>query len=653
MTTSVSLLIVEDDEDDYALVLDAIAEIVTCEYDVTWAQEYDDGVALLLSRDFDICLLDHRLGAKTGLELLREVRGRGCETPIVFLTAQTEREIDVEAMKAGASDFLSKLDSNAAQLERSMRYAMERSHSLRELRELNSELRVARNQALKSSIAKSSFLASVSHELRTPLNAIIGYSELILDVLEVDRHEADPLVSDIHADISRIHDAGSHLLALVSDVLDLNQIESGRLSIQPGPVDVPALVRETVASVGSLANTNHNRIVLRCPPEVGTVTADATRIRQILVNIIGNACKFTRDGEITVDVSRRPMTVDDRGGRDRVDADDLEVIVFAIRDTGIGMTPEQLTRLFASFSQADESIGRRFGGTGLGLAISRRLARMMGGEILVSSVFGEGSLFTVELPSDIRGALESGAGGLAAASALDMPRVGPPTALLIGRNAGFLSELRERVLDETAEVILETDLGAVAAITNLAPAHVVVALDSSDGAALVTLTHISADLGRGALSVALLDPSGHFGLNLDVAGVVSRRVDRDRLVKAIRSAAPEVEAPTPVYSNGEALREDVAELLDGEAVVADRASAALFLVDLTAPGAADTYALAAQPGGEGPRRPVLLLAPASLSESATIRADLEFRPLVERYGLPRGRLIDELAARVRRKLAKR
>ncbi|MCA9657213.1 MAG: response regulator [Myxococcales bacterium] len=651
MTTSVSLLIVEDDEDDYALVIDALAEIVICEYDVTWAQEYEEGVELLLTRDFDICLLDHRLGAKTGLELLREVRGRGCETPIVFLTAQTEREIDVEAMKAGASDFLSKLDSNAAQLERSMRYAMERSHSLRELRELNSELRVARNQALKSSIAKSSFLASVSHELRTPLNAIIGYSELILEVLEVDRHEADPLVSDIRADIRRIHDAGSHLLALVSDVLDLNQIESGRLSIQPGPVDVAALVRETVASVGSLANTNHNRIVLRCAPEVGTVTADATRIRQILVNIIGNACKFTRDGEIDVEVERRRMVASDRGGRDG--AGDLDVVVFTIRDTGIGMTPEQLTRLFASFSQADESISRRFGGTGLGLAISRRLARMMGGEILVSSVFGEGSVFTVELPSDIRGFLESGTGMRAAASSLDMPRVGPPTALLIGRNAGFLSELRERVLDDTAEVVLETDLGAVAAVKNLTPAHVVVALDSSDAAGLVTLTQIAAGLERGGLTVVLLDPSGHFGLEIEAADVLSRRLDRERIVDAVRRAAAPGDAPTPIYANSEVLCEDVAAMLDGAAAAADRESAALFLVDLTAPGAGDTYALAAGLGSDERRRPVILFAPGSLSECAAIRADVEFRPLVERLGLPRGRLIEELGAKVRRQLAKR
>jgi signal transduction histidine kinase len=652
VTTSVSLLIVEDDEDDYALVIDALAEIVICEYDVTWAQEYDEGVELLLTRDFDICLLDHRLGAKTGLELLREVRGRGCETPIVFLTAQTEREIDVEAMKAGASDFLSKLDSNAAQLERSMRYAMERSHSLRELRELNSELRIARNQALKSSIAKSSFLASVSHELRTPLNAIIGYSELILEVLELDRHDADPLVSDIRADIRRIHDAGSHLLALVSDVLDLNQIESGRLSIQPGPVDVAALVRETVASVGSLANTNHNRIVLRCTEDVGMVTADATRIRQILVNIIGNACKFTRDGEIDVEVERRRMVDSDRGsGRDG--AGDLDIVVFTIRDTGIGMTPEQLTRLFASFSQADESISRRFGGTGLGLAISRRLARMMGGDILVSSVFGEGSVFTVELPSDIRGFLESGAGGRAASSTLDMPRVGPPTALLIGRNAGFLSELRERVLDDTAEVVLETDLGAVAAVTNLAPAHVVVALDSSDATGLVTLAQIAARLERGAVTVVLLDPSGHFGLGLEAAEVLSRRLEHERLVEAVKRAAPSGDGPTPIYSNSEGLCEDVAAILDGVAVATDRASAALFLVDLTAPGAADTYAVAASLSADGERRPVLLFAPGSLSECAAIRADVEFRPLVERFGLPRGRLVEELGARVRRKLSKR
>ncbi|HRI07081.1 MAG TPA: ATP-binding protein [Nannocystaceae bacterium] len=651
VTPSIALLLVEDDEDDYTLAMEAISEIVTGSYEVTWVQEYEEGVRQVLSGDFDICLLDHRLGARTGLELLREVRAKGCDVPIVFLTAQTEREIDIEAMKAGASDFLSKLDFSAAQLERALRYAMERAVSMQELRELNAELRVARNQALRSSMAKTSFLASVSHELRTPLNAIIGYSELILEVLEDEPQGEDVLVRDIRADVRRIHDAGSHLLALVSDVLDLSKIESGRLAVNPGPLEVAPLVSDTLAALGSLVDANRNTLTTVCPPTCGAMFTDATRLRQILVNLVGNACKFTHDGAIAVTVSRQPAA----------SAEEPDTVSFSVRDTGIGMTPPQMERLFESFSQADETINRRFGGTGLGLAISRRLARMMGGDITVESVFGEGSTFTLTLPADLRRGARSGPTGPTTAPGPEVavPGVGAPGVLLIGRNAGLAAEIRERV-GESAEVIVEADAAqALGSLETLAPSQVVVEVDVDAPETLVALARVAAAKGRGERPVTafLLAASGLFGFVFEAAEIVTRPVDPVRVVRAVERAAG-AGAEVRVLSNDAALRDGLGEILTGAGFTvvptgSDARAFPLFAIDLAAAGAFSTYVFARGDDGEAMSRSIVLVAPAALGPGKAVDPDVELRPLVEHYGVPRGRLVEEIAASVRRGLAAR
>ncbi|MCB9752385.1 MAG: response regulator [Myxococcales bacterium] len=654
MAKTIALLLIEDDEDDYTLAMESISEISACDYEVTWVQDFDEGLGRLLAEGFDICLLDYRLGARTGLELLREARARGCETPVVLLTSQPGREIDIEAMKAGASDFLSKFDLDGAQLERTLRYAMERASSLRALHDLNVELRTARNQALKSSLAKSSFLASVSHELRTPLNAIIGYSELILDVLDDARPEEEPapevedargLLSTLRRDVRRIHDAGAHLLALVSDVLDLNKIESGRLSVVAGAVELEPLVRETLASLGPLVEANANALTLRCPAPLPGVVADATRLRQILVNIVGNACKFTRDGVIDVELRRRPASADERA-RAKATSAALDIIEINVRDTGIGMTPAQLSRLFDSFSQADESISRRFGGTGLGLAISRRLARMMGGDIRVTSVYGEGSTFTLEIPSDIRGFLRPSATRVADGGPL--PRVGPPLVLLFGDNAGFLAELGERLRADSLEAVVETDARAVtASIEHLAPAAIVTALNTGDPMSLATLASV-AETGADARSLTtyLLEPSGRYGVVLEASGILSRRRVGERVEAMLERAGVPADAPLQLLSNSEALQRELAAALAarGRAITTERdASEALLFIDLAAPGVFSSYAFA---GDAGPRA-LFLVAPAERDAAARVDVNAELRPLIDHLGLPRARLLGRLGDLVR------
>ena len=243
-----------------------------------------------------------------------------------------------------------------------------------------SELLDARRQAEAASSAKSQFLANVSHELRTPLNAIIGYSEMLVE--QAEEQELEGFTSDLQ----KIRAAGRHLLTLINDILDLSKIEAGKMDLHPETLDVRALVEDVVSTARPLAEANGNRLELRCADGVGTMHSDLTRIRQVLLNLISNACKFTRDGRILLDVE-----VERRDGGE-------EGMVLRVSDSGIGMTTEQMGRLFEAFSQAEVSTAAKYGGTGLGLAISRRFCRLMGGDLAVESEVGKGSTFIVRLP---------------------------------------------------------------------------------------------------------------------------------------------------------------------------------------------------------------------------------------------------------------
>ena len=239
---------------------------------------------------------------------------------------------------------------------------------------LRRELERARDLALAATRAKNSFLAEVSHELRTPLNAIIGYTELLLE-----DSEAPSLVGDLQ----RIGTSAQHLLDLVNDILDLAKIEAGKFTLHLEDLDLAALLTSVEAACRPGQRSNNNTYVREVEGALPRLRADATALRRVLINLLGNAHKFTRGGKISLHVGR-----DADAGR----------VVFVVRDTGIGMSDEQLQRIFDAFSQADPTISRRFGGTGLGLMLTRQLVRLMGGEISVTSSPGVGSAFTVALP---------------------------------------------------------------------------------------------------------------------------------------------------------------------------------------------------------------------------------------------------------------
>jgi signal transduction histidine kinase len=242
---------------------------------------------------------------------------------------------------------------------------------------LFAEIEDKSRQLAEASQHKSQFLANMSHELRTPLNAIIGVTEML-------REDAEALKQDIEP-LDRVLGAGRHLLALINDILDLSKIEAGRMELQLEPFPLAPLIANVVKTIEPLAAKNANQVAVQCDAEIGTLHADQMRLRQALLNLTSNANKFTDHGTITIDARQRQ-----EGSRDWV--------TIAVADTGIGMTPEQMGKLFQEFSQADASTTRKYGGTGLGLAISKRFCQMMGGDITVESEPGRGSTFTIRLP---------------------------------------------------------------------------------------------------------------------------------------------------------------------------------------------------------------------------------------------------------------
>ena len=249
-----------------------------------------------------------------------------------------------------------------------------------ERRRYEEALTAARDQAEAMSLTKSAFLASMSHELRTPLNAIIGLTEMM--VTNAARFGTEKALEPLR----RVNAAGTHLLSLINEILDLSKIEAGKLELNPERVNLARLIDEVVGTAGQLAEKNQNRLTVEAQENVGSLTADSLRLKQILLNLLSNACKFTKEGEVALRVRK---VADGRGW-----------VELAVADSGIGMTADQQAKLFQDFTQADSLTARRYGGTGLGLAITRKLARMMGGDVTVTSEPGKGSVFAVRLPGD-------------------------------------------------------------------------------------------------------------------------------------------------------------------------------------------------------------------------------------------------------------
>ncbi len=301
------------------------------------------------------------------------------------IRAAKEAGGEIGSLTDGFNEMLQQIEIREEQLRR-RNDDMEKEVIARtaELVALNSEVTAAKERAEYASRAKSEFLANMSHELRTPLNAIIGYSELLEEeMLDLDREAALP-------DLKKINTAGKHLLGLINDILDLSKIEAGKAQLFVESFPIRTMIDEVVSTVQPSIGQKQNTLKVHCSADLGSMEGDLVKIRQILFNLLSNACKFTDKGDIWLESARRKGPEGDE-------------ILFWVRDTGVGMTPDQISRLFRPFHQADASTARKFGGTGLGLAISYRFCRMMGGDITVESKPGEGSAFSFRLPASAKG----------------------------------------------------------------------------------------------------------------------------------------------------------------------------------------------------------------------------------------------------------
>jgi signal transduction histidine kinase len=265
-----------------------------------------------------------------------------------------------------------------------------------ERRHAEEEVVKAKEIAEAANKTKSLFLANMSHELRTPLNAILGYSEMLQEEA-VERK----LEGEFDADLAKINGAGKHLLAIINDLLDLSKIEAGKMELFLETFDLAKMIGEVASMVRPMVEKNANTLHIQGAPDLGVMHADQLKVRQSLFNLLANAVKFTCEGNITLEVDRQ--SIDGSGW-----------IVFRVTDTGIGLSPHQIVKLFKDFTQADPSTTRNFGGTGLGLVLTRRFCQMMGGDVTVCSVLGEGSVFTIKLPAGLSEAKREAPDGIAA-----------------------------------------------------------------------------------------------------------------------------------------------------------------------------------------------------------------------------------------------
>ncbi|TNE91645.1 MAG: response regulator [Deltaproteobacteria bacterium] len=402
MTTPGSILLVDDSE--LALELTKVV-LEDAGYAVKTALSGEEALDAIDRSPPDVVVCDLHMSDMSGLEFVGDPLVATSGIPVIVQSSDDNVSAVLDAVRQGVFEYVIK----SADLEpliaavrracahrrvvvenRSLRASMQERLSeaqqardaleqeVAERRRAERELAEAHRRASEASSAKSRFLASMSHELRTPLNAIIGYSELVREELhDIDVHDAD-------ADLARILGASRHLLSLVNEILDLSRIESGRLETNIEPVAVRSLVDDVSTTVTPLAAKHGNRFVLEAGDHLGVVFTDAGRVRQILLNLLGNAFKFTESGEVRL-VARRDEGVNPR-------------LVLQVSDTGIGMTEAQCARIFQPFVQAEASTASRFGGSGLGLAISQQLCRLLGGDLAVSSTPGEGSTFTATFP---------------------------------------------------------------------------------------------------------------------------------------------------------------------------------------------------------------------------------------------------------------
>ncbi len=400
----------------------------------------------------------------------------------------------------------------------------EMSRALGVFRDNARDIQIAKDQAIDAraeaeaaSRAKSSFLANMSHELRTPLNAIIGYSEILAEDA-TDRGD-EPAVQDLQ----KIQSAGKHLLGLINSILDLSKIEAGRMDVYLEPVNLTKLIDEVRALVQPLIEKNSNRLAIDCAPDIGSMRTDLTKVKQSLINLLSNAAKFTQNGEIGLAVTRQAAPSGDTH------------VLFKVSDNGIGMTEEQMGRLFEAFAQADSSTTRYFGGTGLGLAITRRFAILLGGTIGVTSKPGAGSTFTLDLlDQSFNAAAQSG-------SPIETADIGPDgaalTVLVVDDDPAVHDVLTATLAKKGYRVLHARDGAQALDILRKTPADVVtldVMMPNVDGWTVLGAMKSDPALAHIPVIMLTIVDDRNLGYSLGASEFMTKPVDRDRLLALVR-----------------------------------------------------------------------------------------------------------------------
>ncbi|MFL6823206.1 MAG: response regulator [Xanthobacteraceae bacterium] len=395
---------------------------------------------------------------------------------------------------------------------------------------------------------KSQFVASMSHELRTPLNAIIGLTEMM--VTNAARFGTEKASEPL----KRVHRAGQHLLGLINQVLDLSKIEAGKLELNPESVNLAPLIDEVVGTARQLAQQNKNNLVVEAQEKLGMLTVDPMRLRQILLNLLSNACKFTTQGDVKLRV--------------RKVADGRNWVEFAVADTGIGMTAEQQAKLFEEFTQADSSTARRYGGTGLGLAITRKLARMMGGDVTVQSEPGKGSIFSVRLPVGADTAARSATNGSRAPSS--------ECVLVVDDDATARELIAEHLKAEGFAVVTAAGgLEGLKLAKELRPIAITldVMMPDLDGWSVLAALRQDPELAEiPVIMITILDEHRR-GVALGAAGYLTKPIDRERLSRMVsRFRAPAQQARVLLVEDDGTQRERLHGWLAGEQWVVQEAA---------------------------------------------------------------------------------
>src|SRR6266404_6118335 len=403
-------------------------------------------------------------------------------------------------------------------------------------------------QLAEVSKLKSQFLANMSHELRTPLNAIIGLTEMLHeDARDLKRaEELEPL--------ERVLRAAHHLLELINDILDLSKIEAGRMDMHVETFAIAPLVEEVMATISSAAAKNGNEIIVHCPQDVGEMHADQTRIRQALLNLVSNANKFTEHGSVTVDVAR----VMSKGS---------EEITMAVTDTGIGMSCEQMGRLFQEFVQADPSTTRKYGGTGLGLAISRRFCQMMGGEITVESQLGKGSTFTIRLPARIE-SVQPAPLMRRVRPERQSPKAVKGSLILVIDDDQTVCEVMARYLEREGFVVRTATGGreGLQLAHELHPAAITLDINMPDLDGWTVLAALKGDPQLADIPVVLvtIEDNRSRGYSLGATEYMTKPIDRERLISLLQNISSPIARKVLLVDDDEIMRESVRRVLEQE-----------------------------------------------------------------------------------------